>query len=61
VLPFFLKTPVEGEFKEVDLQLRTTGGACNTLEEALDRFFGDCGWRSSGARAAGARLWARRR
>jgi len=44
VLPFFLKTPVEGEFKEVDLQLRTTGGACNTLvEEALGRFFGDCG------------------
>ncbi|POM77976.1 Hypothetical protein PHPALM_4563, partial [Phytophthora palmivora] len=33
-----------GEFKEVDLQLRTTGGACNTLvEEALGRFFGDCG------------------
>ncbi|CAI5735304.1 unnamed protein product [Hyaloperonospora brassicae] len=26
VLRFFLKTPVEGEFKEVDLQLRTTGG-----------------------------------
>ncbi|KAI9993719.1 hypothetical protein PInf_016238 [Phytophthora infestans] len=44
VLPFFLKTPVEGEFKEVDLQLRTTGGACNTLvEEALGRFFGECG------------------
>uniref|UniRef100_M4BZH1 DUF4460 domain-containing protein n=1 Tax=Hyaloperonospora arabidopsidis (strain Emoy2) TaxID=559515 RepID=M4BZH1_HYAAE len=43
-LPFFLKTPVEGEFKEVDLQLRTTGGACNTLvEEALGRFFGECG------------------
>ncbi|KAG1688985.1 hypothetical protein DVH05_002870 [Phytophthora capsici] len=44
VLPFFLKTPVEGEFKEVDLQLRTTGGACNTLvEEALGVFFGECG------------------
>ncbi|CAI5727507.1 hypothetical protein KXD40_005615 [Peronospora effusa] len=44
VLPFFLKTPVEGEFKEVDLQLRTTGGACNTLvEEALGRFFDECG------------------
>ncbi|CAI5735301.1 unnamed protein product [Hyaloperonospora brassicae] len=44
VLRFFLKTPVEGEFKEVDLQLRTTGGACNTLvEEALGRFFGECG------------------
>ncbi|KAE8958558.1 hypothetical protein PR003_g28705, partial [Phytophthora rubi] len=44
VLPFYLKTPVEGAFKEVDLQLRTTGGACNTLvEEALGRFFGDCG------------------
>ncbi|OWZ12611.1 putative mitochondrial protein [Phytophthora megakarya] len=44
VLPFFLKTPVEGEFKEVDLQLRTTGGACNTLvEEALGQFFGECG------------------
>ncbi|CAI5742465.1 unnamed protein product [Peronospora destructor] len=44
VLPFFLKTPVEGEFKKVDLQLRTTGGACNTLvEEALGRFFGECG------------------
>ncbi|CAI5724190.1 unnamed protein product [Peronospora destructor] len=43
VLPFFLKTPVEGEFKKVDLQLRTTGGACNTLvEEALGRFFGEC-------------------
>ncbi|CAH0483000.1 unnamed protein product [Peronospora belbahrii] len=36
VLPFYLKTAVEGEFKEVDLQLRMTGGACNTLvEEAL--------------------------
>ncbi|GMF80426.1 unnamed protein product [Phytophthora fragariaefolia] len=44
VLPFFLKTPVEGQFKEVDLRLRTTGGACNTLvEEALGRFFGECG------------------
>lgn len=44
VLPFFLKTPVEGEFKMVDLRLRTTGGACNTLvEEALGRFFGACG------------------
>lgn len=43
-LPFFLKTPVEGQFKEVDLRLRTTGGACNTLvEEALGKFFGDCG------------------
>ncbi|CAH0515839.1 unnamed protein product [Peronospora belbahrii] len=44
VLPFYLKTAVEGEFKEVDLQLRMTGGACNTLvEEALGRFFGECG------------------
>lgn len=44
VLPFFLKTPVEGHFKEVDLRLRTTGGACNSLvEEALGRFFADCG------------------
>ncbi|RLN06566.1 hypothetical protein BBO99_00006543, partial [Phytophthora kernoviae] len=44
VLPFYLKTPVEGEFKEVDLRLRTTGGACNTLvEEALGQFFGECG------------------
>ncbi|CEG47187.1 T-cell activation inhibitor, mitochondrial [Plasmopara halstedii] len=42
-LPFFLKTPVEGEFQEVKLRLRTTGGACNTLvEEALGRFFGEC-------------------
>ncbi|KAL7686908.1 hypothetical protein Plhal304r1_c024g0081141 [Plasmopara halstedii] len=32
-LPFFLKTPVEGEFQEVKLRLRTTGGACNTLVE----------------------------
>ena len=44
ILPFFLKTSVEGEFKAVELQLRTTGGACNTLvEEALGRFFGECG------------------
>lgn len=44
VLPFFLKTPIEGQFKEVDLRLRTTGGACNTLvEEALGQFFTDCG------------------
>ncbi|TDH64766.1 hypothetical protein CCR75_009142 [Bremia lactucae] len=43
-LPFFLKTPIEGEFKEVELQLRTTGGACNTLvEEALGQFFSNCG------------------
>ncbi|KAI9905269.1 hypothetical protein PsorP6_013990 [Peronosclerospora sorghi] len=43
MLPFFLKTSVEGKFKEVNLKLRTTGGACNTLmEEALGRFFGEC-------------------
>lgn len=44
VLPFSLKTPVDGAFKEVALHLRTTGGACNTLvEEALGKFFVDCG------------------
>lgn len=44
VLPFYLKTPVEGAFKEVKLHLRTTGGVCNTLvEEALGKFFADCG------------------
>ncbi|KAF1331600.1 putative mitochondrial protein, partial [Globisporangium splendens] len=44
VLPFSLKTPVDGVFKEVSLHLRTTGGACNTLvEEALGKFFVECG------------------
>lgn len=44
VLPFALKTPVDGVFKNVELRLRTTGGACNTLvEEALGRFFVECG------------------
>ncbi|KAJ0407706.1 hypothetical protein P43SY_009043 [Pythium insidiosum] len=43
-LPFFLRTPVEGEFKRVALNMRTTGGACNTLvEEALGVFFTECG------------------
>lgn len=44
VLPFSLKTPIDGVFKEVSLHLRTTGGACNTLvEEALGKFFVECG------------------
>ncbi|TYZ64643.1 hypothetical protein PybrP1_000410 [[Pythium] brassicae (nom. inval.)] len=43
-LPFALKTPVDGVFKNVELRMRTTGGACNTLvEEALGKFFVDCG------------------
>jgi hypothetical protein len=43
-LPFYLKTPVEGQFKKVSLNLRTTGGACNTLvEAALGTFFTECG------------------
>lgn len=44
VLPFYLKTPVEGQFKKVSLHLKTTGGACHTLVElALCKFFEDCG------------------
>ncbi|KAI9905855.1 hypothetical protein PsorP6_014054 [Peronosclerospora sorghi] len=36
-------TSVAGKFKEVNLTLRTTGGACNTcVEEALGRFFREC-------------------
>ncbi|TMW57184.1 hypothetical protein Poli38472_003109 [Pythium oligandrum] len=44
VLPFYLKTPIDGQFKQVALRMRTTGGACNTLvEEALGVFFTECG------------------
>ncbi|DAZ97673.1 TPA: hypothetical protein N0F65_009674 [Lagenidium giganteum] len=44
VLPFYLKTPIEGKFKQVSLHLRTSGGACHTLvEAALGKFFEQCG------------------
>nr|CCA14046.1 conserved hypothetical protein [Albugo laibachii Nc14] len=42
-LPFYLKTATSGSFKEVELKLRMTGGACHTIvEEALSTFFKEC-------------------
>ncbi|KDO32926.1 hypothetical protein SPRG_02619 [Saprolegnia parasitica CBS 223.65] len=44
-LPFYLTTPVSGEFKKVTLNLKTTGGSCVTLMETqLGSFFEECGW-----------------
>ncbi|CAK4383809.1 unnamed protein product [Aphanomyces euteiches] len=44
-LPFYLTTGTPGQFKQVTLQLKTTGGACSTLMETqLGKFFEECGW-----------------
>ncbi|RHY46693.1 hypothetical protein DYB30_010098, partial [Aphanomyces astaci] len=44
-LPFYLTTGTAGQFKNVTLNLKTTGGACSTLMETqLGKFFEECGW-----------------
>ncbi|KAF0718659.1 Aste57867_1555 [Aphanomyces stellatus] len=44
-LPFYLTTGTAGQFKQVTLELKTTGGACSTLMETqLGKFFQECGW-----------------
>ncbi|OQS02622.1 hypothetical protein THRCLA_05024 [Thraustotheca clavata] len=44
-LPFYLTTSKPGQFQQVTLNLKTTGGSCVTLMETqLGAFFEQCGW-----------------